>query len=75
MSKGWTIILKIVKLVNDNPVDIPIDKRVLNNDEGAGHHHYSVRKPSKYIEIVWKNKKVCLLNNIILAPQYKVIEY
>lgn len=36
----------------DNPVDIPIDRILLNETKGTGERHYRLRKPSERIEIV-----------------------
>lgn len=43
MTLGET--LSYVNYVDDNPVDITIDKRVLDNALRAGQLHYRLRKP------------------------------
>lgn len=37
-----------IDLVNDNSVDNPIDRRVLNNAEAAIQRYYHLRRPSEY---------------------------
>lgn len=48
--------LSLVDLVNDNPADIHIDRRVLNNTERAG---------QRQIEIVWIHLQIKIKQSII----------